>query len=201
MLGACGAALRRRSELLLIYAFYHNLSDDERSFSLWHTNLKPVANRATLQRIEGDPLDVPRWRGRGDLKAGRRVEVAGASRCVRRSVRGAVPGSADRGSRETSRRIPPDRGASSRRSCCGIRVCARGACQLTSQITRRGHAYPHRVEFARATRLAAAAQAGSGGSASGERRHARHPTATGARHQWGVRIPDQTQYQPPNVKF
>jgi hypothetical protein len=138
MLGACGAALRRRSELLLIYAFYHNLSDDERSFSLWHTNLKPVANRATLQRIEGDPLDVPRWRGRGDLKAGRRVEVAGASRCVRRSVRGAVPGSADRGSRETSRRIPPDRGASSRRrrSCCGIRVCARGACQLTSQITR-----------------------------------------------------------------
>jgi len=68
MLGTCGAALRRRSELLLIYAFYHNLSDDERSFSLWHTNLKPVANRATLQRIEGDPLDVPRWRGRGDLK-------------------------------------------------------------------------------------------------------------------------------------
>ena len=183
MLGTCGAArLRRRSELLLIYAFYHNLSDDERSFSLWHTNLKPVANRATLQRIEGDPLDVPRWRG--DLKAGRCRGCRSIALCE--ALRAARFRAVHRGSRETSRRIPPDRGlagASSRRSCCGIRVCARGACQLTSQITR--IPTPRRVRTRHAPGSSRAGGAGSGGSASGERRHARHPTATGARHQSG----------------
>ena len=57
-------------------------------------------------------------------------------------------------------------------------VCARCVSQLTSQIIR----IPTPVEFARASRHAwqqpRPAQAGSGGSASGERRHARHPTAS-----------------------
>jgi len=143
MLGACGAALRRRSELLLIYAFYHNLSDDERSFSLWHTNLKPVANRATLQRIEGDPLDVPRWRGRGDLKheggstcrGCRSIALCEAlsGQCAARFR--AVPIADRERRRDESHRIAVRR----RVGRAAVYVCVRAvrpACQLTSQITR-----------------------------------------------------------------
>jgi hypothetical protein len=150
MLGACGAALRRRSELLLIYAFYHNLSDDERSFSLWHTNLKPVANRATLQRIEGDPLDVPRWRGRGDLKH------EGGSTCRGcRSIALCEALSARRGSGQCRSRIERDVETNPTGSRCVVAsvvlryTCVRARC-VSVDIT--DHTHTHTASSSHAPR-------------------------------------------------
>jgi hypothetical protein len=156
---------------------------------------KPVANRGNPNSVlKATPctLDVPRWRG--DLKAGRcpRSEVVALCEALRAA-------------RWTERDVETNPTGSRcvvasvvlRYTC----VCARCVSQLTSQIIR----IPTPVESSHAP-AATPGSSRAGGQRWQRQRRAQARSApdrqpTGARHQWGVRIPDQTQYQPPNVKF
>jgi hypothetical protein len=145
--------------LFIIYL----MSDDERSFSLWHTN--QCANRGNPNSVlKATPctLDVPRWRG--DLKAGR---CPRSSRCVRRSERRGGPGSASRIERDVE--TNPSRIAVRRRvGRAAVYVCVR-AVRVPVDITDHTHTHTGRVRTRHAwqqprRREAVAAPAASAGT-------------------------------------